>query len=207
MNVNDLAAKAGDACYIFLTVNFLWGLYCVISTMRRLKQLGFRTQADQTTFLTTISQQIKQREYDQAMQACVDDQRALPQLALASLQNRTLSYEQIRQLLGEILQRDVIGDLEYRLSWIATSIKNGPLLGLFGTVLGMTAAFGRIGQGEKVEPAQIADEIAVALICTAMGLATAIPFGYFLALINIRLRQLQDALGSALIRFLENFRH
>jgi biopolymer transport protein ExbB len=207
MNVNDLAQKAGDACYIFLTVNFLWGLYCVISTMRRLKQLAFRTQADQTTFLTTISQQIKQRDYDQAMQMCVDDQRALPQMALASLQNRTLSYEQMRTLLGEILQRDVIGDLEYRLSWIATSIKNGPLLGLFGTVLGMMAAFGRIGQGEKVEPAQIADEIAVALICTAMGLATAIPFGYFLAGINIRLRMLQDALGSSLIRFLENFKH
>ena len=207
MNVNDLAQKAGDACYIFLTLNFLWGLYCVISVMRRLKQLGFRNETEQTAFLTTVGQHIKQREYDQAMQTCVDDVRALPQLALASLQNRTLSFEQMRQLLGEMLQRDVIGDLEYRLSWIATSIKNGPLLGLFGTVLGMMAAFGRIGQGEKVEPAQIADEIAVALICTAMGLATAIPFGYFLSGINIRMRMLQDSLGSALIRFLDNFKH
>ena len=58
--------------------------------------------------------------------------------------------------------------------WIATVIKCGPLLGLFGTVLGMMAAFGRIGTGEKVQPSQIADEISIALICTAMGLGTAV---------------------------------
>ena len=58
----------------------------------------------------------------------------------------------MRQVVMEILQRDVMGDLEYRTNWIATSIKCGPLLGLFGTVLGMMAAFGRIGTGEKVEP-------------------------------------------------------
>ena len=45
-----------------------------------------------------------------------------------------------------------MGDLEYRTNWIATVIKCGPLLGLFGTVLGMMAAFGRIGTGEKVSP-------------------------------------------------------
>ena len=32
-----------------------------------------------------------------------------------------------------------IGDLEYRANWIATVIKSGPLLGLFGTVLGQHA--------------------------------------------------------------------
>ncbi len=206
MNVNDLAARAGDACYILLTLNFLWGLYCVISTFRRVKQLRFRTEAEQSDFVSTISQLIKQRNYEQAMVLCEDDPRALPQLALASLKNRNLGFDQLRQLLGEMLQRDVFGDLEYRISWIATSIKNGPLLGLFGTVLGMMAAFGRIGQGQKVEPAQIADEIAVALICTAMGLATAIPFGYLLAAINIRVRVLQDSLGAGLLRLLESFR-
>jgi biopolymer transport protein ExbB len=206
MNVNDLAQKAGDSCYIFLTLNFLWGLYCVISTMRRIKQLRFVSEAEQADFINLISGHVKQRSYEQAELICSEDTRALPQLALASLRNRGMNFEQLRQFLGEMLQRDVFGDLEYRISWIATSIKNGPLLGLFGTVLGMMAAFGRIGQGEKVEPAQIADEIAVALICTAMGLATAIPFGYFLSGINIRVRMLQDSLGAALIRLLESFK-
>ena len=63
--------------------------------------------------------------------------------------NRGLGFEPMRQSVTEVLQRDVMGELEYRTNWIATVIKSGPLLGLFGTVLGMMAAFGRIGTGRK----------------------------------------------------------
>ena len=120
--------------------------------------------------------------------------------------NRGLGFEPMRQSVAEVLQRDVLGELEYRTSWIATVIKSGPLLGLFGTVLGMMAAFGRIGTGEKVRPSQIADEISIALICTAMGLATAIPFNFFLASINVRVRRLQDSLAAGMVRVLDMFK-
>jgi len=120
--------------------------------------------------------------------------------------NRQLKYDQIRQVVMEILQRDVMGDLEYRTNWIATSVKCGPLLGLFGTVLGMMAAFGRIGSGEKVQPYMIAHDISVALVCTAMGLGTAIPFNFLLASLTTRIRVLQDALGAGLMRVLDYFK-
>ena len=131
----------------------------------------------------------------------------MPQLALAAIENRELGESQLRQLIAELMQRNILADLEYRLSWVATVIKSGPLLGLFGTVLGMMAAFGRIGIGEKVKPTQIADDIAIALICTAMGLMTAIPFTYILANLNIRVRILQDSLASGMTRFLEHFQN
>jgi biopolymer transport protein ExbB/TolQ len=121
------------------------------------------------------------------------------------LMNRQLDYPQLRQLVSSSLQRGILADLERRLSWIVTVIKNGPLLGLFGTVLGMMAAFGRIGTGEKVQPSQIADEISVALICTAMGLATAIPLGYILATLNNRTRTLQESLEFNVGRLLQHF--
>ena len=44
MNVNDLAKTLGDACYGFLTLNFFWGLYCVIMAFRRLWQLSFSSR-------------------------------------------------------------------------------------------------------------------------------------------------------------------
>jgi biopolymer transport protein ExbB/TolQ len=206
MNINDLAAGLGDACYGFLTLNFAWGLYCVVAVFRRLNRLRFKSNAELFQFVDELGQLMTARNFDEAKRRCENDQRALPQLALTCLSNRHLSFDQMRQLLAEIMQRDVISDLEYRIGWIATTIKSGPLLGLFGTVLGMMAAFGRIGQGQKVEPAQIADEIAVALICTAMGLSTAIPFGYFLAAINVRLKMLQDSLSSGLLRVLESYK-
>jgi len=127
-------------------------------------------------------------------------------LALAAIENRELSESQLRQVIAELMQRNILADLESRLSWVATVIKSGPLLGLFGTVLGMMAAFGRIGSGEKIRPEQIAKDISIALICTAMGLMTAIPFTYMLANLNVRVRSLQDSLSAGMTRFLDRFK-
>jgi biopolymer transport protein ExbB len=206
MNVLELASWLEDASYGFLALNFLWGLYCVILIWRRILQLRFRSLEAETAFVEEIEGLLKARDYNAATERCDYDFRALPRLCLLMLANRQLEYSQLRQLVSTSLQRTILADLEHRLGWIVTVIKNGPLLGLFGTVLGMMAAFGRIGTGEKVQPAQIADEISVALICTAMGLATAIPLGYILATLNIRVRQLQESLDANLGRILQYFR-
>jgi biopolymer transport protein ExbB len=207
MNVNYLAGLLGDACYGFLAINFFWGLFCVILLWRRIASLRFRTEQSQAQFLGELQGHLEGGDFDAAARQCESEERALPQLALAAIENRSLAESQIRQLVAELMQRNILADLEYRLSWVATVIKSGPLLGLFGTVLGMMAAFGRIGSGEKVQPSQIANEISIALICTAMGLMTAIPFTYFLASLNIRMRILQDSLSSGMTRFLEHFKN
>jgi biopolymer transport protein ExbB/TolQ len=206
MSTIDLAKTLGDACYGFLAVNFFWGLYCVIMGWRRVAQLSFKSQDKQTVFLNELMEKLHAGQYNAAAEQCQNDPRALPQLSLVAITNRQIGFEPMRQFVNEILQREVLADLEYRSSWIATVIKSGPLLGLFGTVLGMMAAFGRIGQGEKVQAAQIADEISIALICTAMGLATAIPFNFLLAAIQVRVRRLQDSLASGLTRVLDFFK-
>jgi biopolymer transport protein ExbB/TolQ len=197
----------GDACYGFLALNFLWGLYNVIVGFRRVRELSFGGHDEQADYVDEIIQLLHTGKYAEIEELTADDPRALPQLIDLAVANRQLPYDQMRQVVMEILQRDVMGDLEYRTNWIATTIKCGPLLGLFGTVLGMMAAFGRIGTGEKVEPSMIAEEISIALICTAMGLGTAIPFNFMLASLTTRIRNLQDALGSGLMRVLEYFKN
>lgn len=207
MSINDIAAQLGWACYGFLAFNFLWGLYNVIMGFRRVKELSFGDHDEQAEFVDDIMQKMQAGRFDLIEELTGDDPRALPQLIQLAVGNRQLGYDQLRQVVMEILQRDVMGDLEYRANWIATSIKCGPLLGLFGTVLGMMAAFGRIGTGEKVQPSQIAAEISIALICTAMGLGTAIPFNFMLASLTTRIRVLQDALGAGLMRVLDFFKN
>jgi len=203
MSINDLAKLLGDACYVFLGFNFLWGLYNIIVGFRRVKELGFANHDEQAEFMDQVLEPLRAGQYDGVVKICNEDARALPQLIELAIQGRGLGYDQMRQVVSEVLQRDVMGDLEYRTNWIATTIKCGPLLGLFGTVLGMMAAFGRIGTGEKVQPSQIADEISIALICTAMGLGTAIPFNLLLASLTARIRRFQDALGAGLARALD----
>jgi biopolymer transport protein ExbB len=203
MDVNDLAKMMGDACYGFLAINFIWGLYNIIMGFRRVKELNFSSHDEQAEFVDEAMQLLEAERYDALEQRVGEDVRALPQLTQLAVANRKLGTEQLRQVVTEVLQRDVMSDLEYRTNWIATVIKCGPLLGLFGTVLGMMAAFGRIGTGEKVEPYMIAKEISIALICTAMGLATAIPFNFMLASLTTRIRRFQDALGAGLMRILD----
>ena len=202
-DVNDLAKMLGDACYGFLALNFVWGLYNIVMGFRRVKELNFDSHDEQAEFVEEVTAALQAGRYDTVAELTSDDARALPQLVELAVANRGLGYDQLRQVVTEVLQRDVMADLEYRTNWIATVIKCGPLLGLFGTVLGMMAAFGRIGSGEKVEPAMIADEISIALICTAMGLGTAIPFNFMLASLTTRIRTFQDALGAGLMRVLD----
>lgn len=206
MNINDLAKMLGDACYVFLAINFLWGLYNLTVGMRRVRQLSFRDHDEQADFLDEVMPLLQAEKYDAVEEFCADDPRALPELINVAVSNRDLGYDNMRQVVTEIMQRDIMGDLEYRSNWVATVIKSGPLLGLFGTVLGMMAAFGRIGTGEKVQPSMIADEISIALICTAMGLGTAIPFNFMLASLTAKIRRFQDSLGAGLVRVLEFLR-
>jgi biopolymer transport protein ExbB len=206
MNINDLAKLLGDACYVFLAINFLWGLYNIIVGFRRVKELSFRNNDEQAEFMEEVLEPLRSSHWTTVTEMCDEDVRALPQLLHLAVSSRGMGYDQMRQVVTEVLQREVMGDLEYRTNWIATVIKCGPLLGLFGTVLGMMAAFGRIGTGEKVQPSMIADEISIALICTAMGLGTAIPFNLMLASLTARIRRFQDALGAGLARALDVMR-
>jgi biopolymer transport protein ExbB/TolQ len=205
MTVNSLAKLLGDASSVFLTLNIIWGLFCTIVVWRKLRDLQFRTERMQHIFVEELNEYVAVGDYDSAISMCEADVRALPQLVSLVLTNRDLEPTSLRQLVTERLQQ-VIVPLENRVNWIITVIRNGPLLGLFGTVLGMMAAFGRIGMGEKVQPSQIADEISVALICTAMGLGTAIPLGYVASSLNIRIRALQESITPTMLRLLNTFR-
>lgn len=200
---NAFVHTMDDMCYLFLALNALWGMFCAFIVWRRLKQLRFPSEEAQSAFLQELEGSIKAGDFKTAEEICEGDSRALPQLAILAFSNRDLGMKKLRQFVVDYFQRNVLADLEYRISWIVTVIKSGPLLGLYGTVMGMMAAFGRIGTGEKIEPSQIADDISVALIATAMGLTTAIPFTFLLASINIRLRKLQDLVGLGLSHLLE----
>ncbi|MEY8843056.1 MotA/TolQ/ExbB proton channel family protein [Cribrihabitans sp. XS_ASV171] len=65
-----------------------------------------------------------------------------------------------------------------------------PLLGLFGTVLGMIEAFQALQQaGSSVDPSLLAGGIWVALLTTAAGLAVAMPTSLVLGWFEARMRR------------------
>lgn len=75
-----------------------------------------------------------------------------------------------------------------------------PLLGLFGTVLGMIAAFAQLeAAGSRVDPAILSGGIWEALLTTALGLAVAIPTLAAVNWLDRRIERSAQATESALL--------
>ncbi len=193
--------------YLALASIALWGAFCVIVVWTRVAKTRFRDDQEQSEFLDQVDESLASGDFDGAIGICDEDDRAMSQLALLAIANRQIGYAKIRALVTEHFQRDVLSDLEYRLSWVNTVIKAAPMVGLLGTVVGMMGAFGKLAAGgQNVKPDALAGDIMLALITTACGLSIAIPLVLSTASINVRIRKMEDLVALGLTRFLETFR-
>ena len=108
--------------------------------------------------------------------------------------------------------RTVAHRMERYLSALATIASAAPLLGLFGTVVGMIEIFGSQAPGGSTggNPAQLAHGISIALYNTAFGLMVAIPslifWRYFRSRVDAYLLTLELS-AERLARHLRHARH
>ena len=96
-------------------------------------------------------------------------------LAIRGQQRSDLTESQVRE---EVLRvgTDLLETLRTYFRPLEVIASLAPLLGLFGTVLGMISAFQQLEQaGNQVNPAILSGGIWEALLTTAVGLAVAIP--------------------------------
>ena len=205
IDITALTNVIGNIIYVVLALIALWGLFCVTMVWRRVGTLRFRDENAQSEFLSQVEQRLSQGDFDGAAQLCEEDPRAMPQLARLAILNRAMGPAQLRHFVAERFQRDVLSDLEYRLSWVQTVIKAAPMVGLLGTVMGMMGAFGKLAT-QQPDPKLLADDISIALVTTALGLAIAIPLVLSLASINVRIRKMEDLVALGLTRFLDSLR-
>ena len=97
----------------------------------------------------------------------------LGRIFAAGIANVKTSREIMKESMEET-GRAVMVEMERFLNGLGTIATVAPLLGLFGTVIGMIDIFGASGpQGQN--PAQLAHGISVALYNTAGGIAVAVP--------------------------------
>jgi biopolymer transport protein ExbB len=91
----------------------------------------------------------------------------------AGLRNHRSSRYVMKEAIDEAGRR-VAHDLERFLTTLGTIATAAPLLGLFGTVIGMIEIFGSQSPG-GTNPQQLAHGISVALYNTAFGIGIAVP--------------------------------
>jgi len=192
--------------YISLGMIALWGAFCVIMVWFRVAGKRFRNEAQQQEFLDAVDHELKKHNFDDIGEMCDGDQRAMPQLVIHAVANRKTPFKKLQHLVVDRFQRDVIADLEYRISWVNTVIKTAPMVGLLGTVIGMMGAFAKLAGDDAPKAADLAADIQTALITTACGLAIAIPLVLCLASINVRIRMMEDLVAVGLTHFFDSFK-
>lgn len=90
-----------------------------------------------------------------------------------------------------------MGKLERGLIWISLCISLGPMLGFFGTVVGMVFAFNAIEAAGDISPQVVAGGMKVALITTVGGLVVGmvlqVLYNYLVSAIDNLVNSMEDA--------------
>ena len=150
-----------------------------LSTLRRQKILP-------AGLLQRVVNEYRQKGMNDASIAALEAQSPLGRVLAAGLRNVNNSREIMRESIEET-GGVVAHELERYLTTLGTIASISPLMGLFGTVVGMIEIFGSQAPTGST-PVQLAHGISVALYNTGFGLLIAIPsmifWRHFRALVN-----------------------
>ena len=136
--------------------------------------------------LQRVVAEYRQSGVSEAMLANLEAQSPLGRVLAAGLRNVGSSREIMREAIEEA-GAVVAHELDRYLTTLGTIASISPLMGLFGTVVGMIEIFGSQSP-TGTNPLQLAHGISVALYNTGFGLIIAIPgmifWRHFRALVN-----------------------
>ena len=138
------------------------------------RALSLRTQRICPAELTAqVLQMVRAGQDTPAAIEKLDASCAQGRILATLLRKRTLPADQRRQAVEDTGQ-DVAHDLQRYLPALATVATIAPLLGLFGTVVGMIEIFAAY-RPDGSDPTQLARGISVALYNTGLGILIAVP--------------------------------
>ncbi|MCL1633506.1 MotA/TolQ/ExbB proton channel family protein [Luteimonas sp. SX5] len=126
----------------------------------------------------------------------------LGELLAAALDVRNRSREEIRERVEDV-GRHLVHRMERFLNTLGTIAAAGPLLGLFGTVVGMIQMFLGILDHGVGDVNQLAGGIGKALVCTATGMIVAVPALMFHRYFRGRIAEYIVAMEHEAIRLMD----
>jgi biopolymer transport protein ExbB len=123
--------------------------------------------------LQRVVGELKAQGNADALATNLEQHSALGKVLASAVRNVNSSREVMKEAVEEA-GRAAAHDLERYLTTLGTIASVSPLMGLFGTVVGMIEIFGAASPG-GTNPQQLAHGISVALYNTGFGLMVAIP--------------------------------
>src|SRR5262245_24546702 len=159
-----------------------------------------RAQINSMEFLNGVRNVLKRDNVVEAISICDATPGPVARLVKVAILNRERGREGVRESLEEAGLVE-IPPLEDKLNLLATIAQIAPLLGLLGTVLGFIHIFSELqASGTFANVRALSGGIWEGLICTATGLAVAIPcyagYDYLVSRVNAIVLDMEKAAGE-----------
>lgn len=118
---------------------------------------------------------LDENRFQDAYQLAKDDESILGKTLAVGLSKTSAGYAKAEQAMRDVQEEEMMR-LEHQIGYLALIGNLAPMIGLFGTVVGMIASFQAIAAGGAApSPQKLAEGIATALFTTEIGLAIALP--------------------------------
>src|SRR6476469_11212405 len=159
-----------------------------------------RAQINSMEFLNGVRNVLKRDNLVEALSICDATPGPVARLVKVAILNRERGREGVRESLEEAGVVE-IPPLEDKLNLLATIAQIAPLMGLLGTVLGFMHIFSELqAAGTFANIRSLSGGIWEGLICTATGLAVAIPcyagYNYLVSRVNAIVLDMEKAAGE-----------
>ena len=156
-----------------------------------------RSQINSAEFLNGVRTVIKRGNVVEAISICDATPGPVARLVKVAILSRERGRDGVREALEEAGLVEV-PPLEHKLNLLATIAQISPLMGLLGTVLGFIQIFSKMqSQQTLVTMQDLSGGVWQALICTAAGLAVAIPcyaaYNYLVSRVNAIVLDMEKA--------------
>jgi biopolymer transport protein ExbB len=178
-----LVSKDGFALWLIVLVS---AVAVVVFIERYLHY--HREQINSTEFLNGVRNVLRRDNVVEAISICDATPGPVARLVKTAILSRDHGRERMREAIEEAGLVEV-PRLEERLNLLATIAQIAPLLGLLGTMLGFIQVFGKMKEaGLLANVESLSTGVWQALICSAAGLAVAIPahagYNYLVSRVN-----------------------
>ncbi len=146
--------------------------------------------------LLDLHEALRHGRLQEAAKRCHHDQSLIGRILTAGLRERAEGRDRVRQAMEDAGGDEVLR-LQRRISHLSLIGIVTPMLGLYGTVLGMIRSFNVIAHKAGVpKPSELAEGISQALVTTWLGLFVAIPATFFFGIFLNRIAGLALEAGE-----------
>jgi biopolymer transport protein ExbB len=174
----EILRVGGFTMYILLFCSFL----SVMIILERILYYRRLSRTDRREFMVMIGRSLKSGRIDTARAICQKTKAPFSQVVFSGLELHGRPGKE----MSNAMEREITietSDLERYIGIVGTIGNTAVYIGLFGTVLGIIRAFHDISVAGAGGMSIVIGGVAEALVCTATGLAVAIPaviaYNYF----------------------------